>query len=92
MSGTIVEDSAYGFHVIDLFSCVEVKEIYEKGGSWARGGHYSTVEIKQTPNSTPIEIKIDSKEFDRYKICIRNKITTEEYDAYLRVKHILDGR
>ena len=86
MNGSIVENSAFGFHVIDLFSCEEVRNVYKNGGSWAQGGSYSEIQIRKPGDKEFTTFLIDSKEWDRYSTCMKNKISPEEYNTYLKVK------
>ena len=89
MNGSITEDSAYSFRVIDLFSYAEVKNEYKMGGSYARGGTYSTILVRKHGESTYEEILIKSEEWARYATCMRYKISPEEYDIYQKINLIL---
>ena len=81
----IVEDSLFGFHIIDLSEYAEIKTSSETK-PWAGGGYYYEVYVREHGDTEFTLYQIDSAKWIRYKACFTLGISYEEYDIYEKIR------
>ncbi len=87
----IIEDSSTEFHVIDLSDYDEVI-IEKKTKQYAQGGFFHEMQLRKLGEKKFTNHQISDKLALKYRECMRHGISSEDYDAFLRVEKLRKGK